>query len=109
MARGESVHLPICIRIHTLKTGNQCFCGFQLCTKGRAVVQAFSRRPLTTEARVRARVSPCELYGGKSGTGIVFLGVFGLYPVNIIPPLFSILIYHLGDEDRPIGSRSSET
>jgi hypothetical protein len=31
-------------------------------------------------------------------------------PVNlIIPPQLSILIYHLGDADRPVGGRSSET
>jgi hypothetical protein len=30
-------------------------------------------------------------------------------PVDIIPPLFSVLIYHLGDEQIPFGGRSSET
>jgi hypothetical protein len=31
-----------------------------------------SRQPLTTEARVRAWVSPCGIYGVHSGTGIGF-------------------------------------
>jgi hypothetical protein len=36
---------------------------------GRAMAQAVSRRPLTTEARVRARVIPCWICGGQSVTG----------------------------------------
>jgi hypothetical protein len=32
------------------------------------MAQAISRRPLTAEARVRARVKPCGVCGGKSGT-----------------------------------------
>jgi hypothetical protein len=31
---------------------------------GRAMSQAVSRRPLTAEARVRSRVSPCGICGG---------------------------------------------
>jgi hypothetical protein len=30
--------------------------------------QAVSRRPLTAEARVRSRVSPCGICGGQRGT-----------------------------------------
>jgi hypothetical protein len=32
------------------------------------MAQAASRRPLTAEARVRARSSPCGICGGQSGT-----------------------------------------
>ena len=39
---------------------------------GRAMAQAVSRRPLSAEARVRSRVSPCEIRGGQSGTGTGF-------------------------------------
>jgi hypothetical protein len=39
---------------------------------GRATAQAVSRRPLAAEARVRARVSPCGICGGQSGTGTGF-------------------------------------
>jgi hypothetical protein len=35
---------------------------------GRAMAQALSRRPLTTDARVRSRVSTCGICGGQSGT-----------------------------------------
>jgi hypothetical protein len=36
---------------------------------GRAVAQAVSRRPLTSEAGVRARVNACGICDGQSGTG----------------------------------------
>jgi hypothetical protein len=34
--------------------------------------QAVIRRPLTAEARIRARVNPCGICGGQSGTGTGF-------------------------------------
>jgi hypothetical protein len=36
---------------------------------GRAMAQVGSRWPLNAEARVRARVNPCWICGGQSGTG----------------------------------------
>jgi hypothetical protein len=45
----------------------------------------------------------------KVALGQVFLLGIWFVPVNIIPPWLSILIYHLGDEPRPVGGRSSET
>ena len=33
------------------------------------MARAVSRRPITAEARVRSRVSPCGICGGQSGTG----------------------------------------
>jgi hypothetical protein len=39
----------------------------------RAMAQVVSRRPLTVEAWVRSRVSPCGICGGQSGTGTGFL------------------------------------
>jgi hypothetical protein len=46
-------------------------------SKGRAMAQAVSRWPLTAEARVRARVNPCGICGGQSGTGQVISEYFG--------------------------------
>jgi hypothetical protein len=39
---------------------------------GRVMAQAVSRWPLTAEARVRSRFSPCGISGGKNGTGTGF-------------------------------------
>jgi hypothetical protein len=39
---------------------------------GRAMAQAVCRRPLNVEAGVCARVSPCGICGGQSGTGTGF-------------------------------------
>jgi hypothetical protein len=50
---------------------------------GRAMAQVVSRRPLTSEARVRARFNPCRLCSLKSGTGTVFLRAIRFSPVNI--------------------------
>jgi hypothetical protein len=61
---------------------------------GRAMAQAVSRWPLRAEARVRARVSPRGICGGQSVLVLLFS------PFNIIPPQLSIVIYHLGDEQK---------
>jgi hypothetical protein len=59
------------------------------------MVQAVSRRALTAEARVRARVKPFVV--DKVTLGQVFLRVLPFSLVNIIPPSFS-KSYQLGDE-----------
>jgi hypothetical protein len=45
---------------------------------GRAMAQAVSRRPVTVESRVRSRFTPCEIYGGQSGTGTGFSPSFSV-------------------------------
>jgi hypothetical protein len=45
----------------------------------------------------------------KAALRQVFLPVPRVSPVNIIPPLLSMLIYHLGMNNRPGGGCSSET
>jgi hypothetical protein len=54
------------------------------------MAQAVSRWPLTAEAWVRARVNPCGICGGQSGTGQVFSEYFGFPCKYIIPPLLHI-------------------
>jgi hypothetical protein len=48
--------------------------------EGRAMVQVVSRRPLTAETRVRARVNPCGICGGQSGHWDRFLSEFVGFP-----------------------------
>jgi hypothetical protein len=40
--------------------------------KGCAMAQAVSRRFITTDNRVKFQATPCEICGGKSGTGTDF-------------------------------------
>jgi hypothetical protein len=56
------------------------FFGLLEAGKGRAMAQAVSRWPLTSEARVRARVDPCGICGGQSGTGTGFSPSSSVFP-----------------------------
>jgi hypothetical protein len=56
------------------------------------MTQVVSRRPLTAEARVRARVNPCGIFGGQSGTETGFSPSSSVFPCQyIIPPSLSKL------------------
>jgi hypothetical protein len=44
------------------------------------MAQVISRRPLTENARVRARVNPCGICGGQSGTGTGFSPISSVLP-----------------------------
>jgi hypothetical protein len=44
------------------------------------MAQVVSRRPLTAEARFRARVNPCGICGAQSGTGTRFSQSSSVYP-----------------------------
>jgi hypothetical protein len=50
---------------------------------GRAISQVVSRRPLTAEARVRARVNPCGICSGQSGTGTGFFSEYFCFLLSI--------------------------
>jgi hypothetical protein len=59
------------------------------------MAQAVSHRPLTVEARVRARVSPCGICGGLNDAESFFSSLLG-FPLSISFHRVSKLIYHLG-------------
>jgi hypothetical protein len=59
----------------------------KLISDGRAIAQAVIRWPLTTETQARARVSPFVTFSLQNPR---------FCPVNIITPLISILMYHVG-------------
>jgi hypothetical protein len=56
----------------------------KMCRQGRAVDQAVSRQPLTVEARVRTRISPCGICGGQSGTGTGFSPSYSVFSCQYI-------------------------
>jgi hypothetical protein len=59
----------------------------------RAMARVVSHWPVTTEARVHARVNTCGICGGQSGTGMGFSPNSSVFPCQyIIPPLLSKLI-----------------
>jgi hypothetical protein len=48
------------------------------------MAQAVSRRPLTVEARVRVRSSPCGICGGQSKPGTGFFSEFFGFPLSVL-------------------------
>jgi hypothetical protein len=78
--------------------GARLGCGAEYCSLnstriryGRAMAQAVSRRPLTAEARFRARVNPCGFCGGEWHWGRFFLRDLRFSPVNIPPSLSKLM------------------
>jgi hypothetical protein len=47
------------------------------------MVQVVSRRPLTAEAQVRSRISPCGICGGQSGTATGFFPEYFGFPLSV--------------------------
>jgi hypothetical protein len=59
-----------------------------------------SSRPLTAEAHVRALVSTCGICGGQSGTETGLSPSSSVFTVIIIPLWLSILMHHVGMNNR---------
>jgi hypothetical protein len=59
---------------------------------GRVMAQAVSRRPLTAEARVRSRVSPCGVCGEQSGTRTGFSPKLSVFPCQFHSTGASLLV-----------------
>jgi hypothetical protein len=72
------------------------------------MAQAVSRWPLTTDSRVRVRVTPCGICDEHSGVGTGFPPSSSVCPCLIIPSWLFTLVCDLGDEQAVCG-RSSET
>jgi hypothetical protein len=51
------------------------------------MAQAVSRRPLTAKVRIRARVNPCGICGGQSGTGTGFSPSYSVFPCQYNSPV----------------------
>jgi hypothetical protein len=49
-------------------------------SNGRDMAQAVSRQPRTANARVLARVNPCCVFGGQSGSGTGFFQSSSVLP-----------------------------
>jgi hypothetical protein len=85
-------HVFACF-IHSRRT--YCFIyAYVTCTdfhlEGRALFYALIRRLLIAGTRVLSHVTLCEICGGQSGTGHVFIRVLQFTPDYIIPPMIHI-------------------
>jgi hypothetical protein len=72
---------------------------------GRAMAQAVSCRPITADARIRARIGLCGISDGPSGTGTGF----SVFPCQYLSTVTLYTLITLRMNNRPVGGRSSET
>jgi hypothetical protein len=79
---GSSSNEIIMASVHII--GNAFFTNKHI--TGRAMAQVVIRRPLTVEARVRTRFSPCGICGGQSDTGADFSLTLILFPCQYHSP-----------------------
>jgi hypothetical protein len=92
----------VCMYVCTYVCTHACmymrmYASMYVCMQGRVMSQAVSRRHLAAEARVIY----VKFVVNKVALGQGSLLVLRFPPVNIIPPWFSLLISHLGDEQQP--------
>jgi hypothetical protein len=75
-----------------LRLKQLCVCGAE--HAHRSVADAVSLWPLTTEARVRSKVSPCDICHGQSGNGTGFPRVLRRFSlVSLMPPMLHIYFH----------------
>jgi len=79
--------------------------------EGRAMVQAVTRGPLTAEARIRSRDSPCMIVDDKVEMGQGVLPVLRSSPHSIIPTLLHMNLLmvllqeeHAGEAKEPLNN-----
>jgi hypothetical protein len=65
---------------------------------GRAMAEAASRWPLSAEARVRARASPCGICGEQSDIGTGLCTSSSVFPCQYHFTVALHIMYHVGDE-----------
>jgi hypothetical protein len=75
----------------------------------RALAQAICRPPVTAETGFASRSFHVWIVVGKVALGQVSLRFFRVFPVNITPWRFSVLVFPWGMINRPAGGRNSET
>ena len=75
--------------------------------KGRAMVQAVSRRLLTAKDRFRSQANPCEIYDGQSGIRRGFSASTSAFPVSIIAPMLHNHRLHIA-RTRSLGEPSKK-
>jgi hypothetical protein len=75
----------------------QCYLTLVIERLGPAMTQVVSRRPLTAEARVRARVNPRGICGGQIGTGTGFSPSSSVFPCQYHSTVALQTHYHMGN------------
>jgi len=102
IAETESVYCAV-------RTGSLYIDHVNLRLQGRAMFQAVSRRPLTSEARVQSQYSPYEICGRQSDTRRGCSPSISVPPVSIIPLILHTHLHLHAAVNRTTNGRSLGT